>query len=130
VADAGMIGTLIYIKFQSPSRGGHLRGPVGRAQNRDRIGFQSPSRGGHLRGFARAGRRAAALSSFSPLHEGDTSVAEFSALCSAAITEFQSPSRGGHLRGSAVRTAAPVGPPSFSPLHEGDTSVAHRTGRP
>jgi len=86
--------------------------------------------------------------SFSPLHEGDTSVAahSFSAgVASAGFQSpsrgghlrgqdgfqiqgrfewFQSPSRGGHLRGQIPRRPSPPPHLGFSPLHEGDTSVA------
>ncbi len=44
-------------------------------------------------------RRPAAILSFSPLREGDTSVASPSCSSTSSTTEFQSPSRGGHLRG-------------------------------
>ena len=60
--------------------------------------FQSPSRGGHLRGIM-GGGSVRARRSFSPLHEGDTSVAR--------------------EKGDTT-----IDLPSFSPLHEGDTSVA------
>ena len=111
--------------FQSPSRGGHLRGNC-RRWRRDETGkFQSPSRGGHLRG-AEAGRQPRTDSTvsvpftrgtppwrggeanqdhapvgFSPLHEGDTSVARAEISERASLGMFQSPSRGGHLRGPA-----------------------------
>ena len=42
---------------------------------------------------------AKAMKSFSPLHEGDTSVAGSSPSISARVRPFQSPSRGGHLCG-------------------------------
>ena len=61
---------------------------------------------------------------FSPLHEGDTSVALVSADQEPTITGFQSPSRGGHLRGAMSRAMVANRKPCFSPLHEGDTSVA------
>ena len=112
--------------FQSPSRGGHLRGAAGgferagsgvhvsvpftrgtppwpaeRADDgvRDHA-FQSPSRGGHLRGRQRLFQNRRAHLGFSPLHEGDTSVAA----------------------DAGVRPSDPHN--RFSPLHEGDTSVA------
>ena len=118
-------------------------------QGRDRA-FQSPSRGGHLRGSTRRKRESRCLRCFSPLHEGDTSVAGAidSSLQIVMGFAFQSPSRGGHLRGTvdscAQRGTASVSVPftrgtppwpagsmasmtgltCFSPLHEGDTSVA------
>ena len=91
--------------------------------------------------------------SFSPLHEGDTSVATPQALrcilrpvvsvpftkggtpswpmmlsiarTTSPLVMFQSPSLGGHLCGPLL-PAAPLRSPfaCFSPLHEGDTSVA------
>ena len=85
---------------------------------------------------------------FSPLHEGDTSVAHPFQAIPQPVLVFQSPSRGGHLRGFADttnldtvysvsvpftrgtppwRSAPRRSPPArrrFSPLHEGDTSVA------
>ena len=61
---------------------------------------------------------------FSPLHEGDTSVAlKFPAFW-LAFLKFQSPSRGGHLRGYHALGYSHAANVSFSPLHEGDTSVA------
>jgi len=63
--------------FQSPSRGGHLRGWATTRRSRRAQLFQSPSRGGHLRG------------SGSGKHLEEAFV-------------FQSPSRGGHLRGSSA----------------------------
>ena len=43
-----------HIEFQSPSRGGHLRGDVNHSKAKaNRLLFQSPSRGGHLRGQMR-----------------------------------------------------------------------------
>ena len=90
--------------FQSPSRGGHLRGtPPGSARHPPSTPFQSPSRGGHLRGTKPLDCQGVKLDGFSPLHEGDTSV---------ALTYGQHEAV---LRG-------------FSPLHEGDTSVAHIGG--
>ena len=113
--------------------------------------FQSPSRGGHLRGFTTMPSGTVAAFSFSPLHEGDTSVAHRRAgwrlrtmRVSVPFTRgtppwplqrahrrcppfsFQSPSRGGHLRGEPQGAPKRKGVPSFSPLHEGDTSVAIR----
>ena len=192
-----------YLEFQSPSRGGHLRGvrtigpdpqgagvsvpftrgtpPWRNASGEDRaehLLFQSPSRGGHLRGMLcpnvyyllgvsvpftrgtppwpeRAGLEDGISASFSPLHEGDTSVAR-NARCmwlgtyrvsvpftrgtppwpravigpSVNVTPFQSPSRGGHLRGAIDPVPAPPITTSFSPLHEGDTSVAPAPAAP
>ena len=61
---------------------------------------------------------------FSPLHEGDTSVAPESRLNRPLVALFQSPSRGGHLRGGQGPSDRPGIHLRFSPLHEGDTSVA------
>ena len=86
---------------------------------------------------------------FSPLHEGDTSVAQaktphsvFASGVSVPFTRgtppwpasapvstiatcpFQSPSRGGHLRGGYKPSTKDPRNLRFSPLHEGDTSVA------
>ena len=85
--------------FQSPSRGGHLRGFPQLACRQVVFEFQSPSRGGHLRGRRLRRRLALLLFRFSPLHEGDTSVASASSRSHAKNIAFQSPSRGGHLRG-------------------------------
>ena len=88
--------------------------------------FQSPSRGGHLRGAREVSERTRRQLSFSPLHEGDTSVAgprstephgelpvsvpftrgtppwrASAPQWRPADVRFQSPSRGGHLRGAA-----------------------------
>ena len=60
---------------------------------------------------------------FSPLHEGDTSVA-VAARRYAADLPFQSPSRGGHLCGVGTLRTSAAADHRFSPLHEGDTSVA------
>ena len=119
-----------------------------------RFQFQSPSRGGHLRGSRYAIDKATGKISFSPLHEGDTSVAMSKSAGGEIPNWFQSPSRGGHLRGLTERAAPLVGsnvsvpftrgtppwrrpwrckwrwPISFSPLHEGDTSVAGRNAVP
>ena len=46
----------------------------------------------------------AVLSRFSPLHEGDTSVAVVTVIRhGSVVSTFQSPSRGGHLRGALAR---------------------------
>ena len=92
-------------KFQSPSRGGHLRGTAGQGRCRAPgsvsvpftrgtppwlqipltttlyMSFQSPSRGGHLRGGTRS-------------------------LTATVLSAFQSPSRGGHLRGGEIALVA------------------------
>ncbi len=86
--------------FQSPSRGGHLRGGRDKSSSRRGTEFQSPSRGGHLRGVNNRHSPLRNLQGFSPLHEGDTSVARYSTSPTAASSS------------------------RFSPLHEGDTSVA------
>ena len=95
--------------FQSPSRGGHLCGP-GRLRHGGRnCPFQSPSRGGHLCGRGRRSPGKAAVSGFSPLHEGDTSVATPQALRCILRPAFQSPSRGGHLCGPCIaRMTSPL----------------------
>ena len=62
---------------------------------------------------------------FSPLREGDTSVANRSASPAVLISWFQSPSRGGHLRGNPAGISAGSQSFGFSPLREGDTSVAN-----
>jgi len=70
--------------------------------------FQSPSRGGHLRGPHCNPIRGKGANCFSPLHEGDTSVVPRT-LCFVLFSlAFQSPSRGGHLRGVAGRASNPV----------------------
>src|ERR1019366_6615949 len=48
------------------------------------------------------------LPSFSPLHEGDTSVAQRARGVAALLMPFQSPSRGGHLRGGTRSLTATV----------------------
>ena len=161
-------------RFQSPSRGGHLRGaqhlgdhrplvvvsvpftrgtppwrlpissrhgdahgvsvPFTRGtppwprlrsyQDAGLIAFQSPSRGGHLRGIHQHGALPDTIQRFSPLHEGDTSVAVRADAAGEGGSEFQSPSRGGHLRGEGTGRVAVPEITGFSPLHEGDTSVA------
>ena len=63
------------------------------------ITFQSPSRGGHLRGFGFGEVVMSMITCFSPLHEGDTSVAWNRRTDPRSPNSFQSPSRGGHLRG-------------------------------
>ena len=138
--------------FQSPSRGGHLRGQPAVHVRYPVEMFQSPSRGGHLRGAAAIRRERGPIDGFSPLHEGDTSVARqlldplhanigFSPLhegdtsvagradwMACRYVPFQSPSRGGHLRGRGGGAVLPALCGSFSPLHEGDTSVALKAG--
>ena len=64
---------------------------------------------------------------FSPLHEGDTSVAFTRRSDIVGGAKFQSPSRGGHLRGAEALLGRPQSS-GFSPLHEGDTSVAMTAG--
>ena len=92
-------GVMLNLEFQSPSRGGHLRG-IRRGNHRGGNElFQSPSRGGHLRGFGAPHLRERLYFGFSPLHEGDTSVAVRGSERMPAPIRFQSPSRGGHLRG-------------------------------
>ncbi|SPF49612.1 hypothetical protein SBA4_4120015 [Candidatus Sulfopaludibacter sp. SbA4] len=66
----------------------------------------------------------AGVCGFSPLHEGDTSVASPHVSGTAASPMFQSPSRGGHLRGAGFGGGGDFRSVGFSPLHEGDTSVA------
>jgi len=85
-------------RFQSPSRGGHLRGAHAASAAYPIQPFQSPSRGGHLRGHAQVSA-IRFLSCFSPLREGDTSVALNKKVETPTAGRFQSPSRGGHLRG-------------------------------
>ena len=135
--------------FQSPSRGGHLRGPLPQAGPASYHTFQSPSRGGHLRGlvaptwtpapgkvsvpFARGtppwargkGRSAKASLSFSPLREGDTSVGPVPVLVGRSIIDSFSPLREGDTSVVARPPAQGViiDIQSFSPLREGDTSV-------
>src|ERR1019366_5657041 len=94
-----------YALFQSPSRGGHLRGGSGAGGGRGGDLFQSPSRGGHLRG-GDSTRPHGSSSGFIPLHEGDSSVALCVGVNGPAKHEFQSPSRGGHLRGLAAAVIA------------------------
>ena len=89
-----------YSLFQSPSRGGHLCGPAPGDGSAPRATFQSPSRGGHLCGAGAGIAGDCLVRCFSPLHEGDTSVAQLSAY----LGDYKLP--------------------GFSPLHEGDTSVA------
>ena len=116
--------------FQSPSRGGHLRGNLRIHRRLPGYWFQSPSRGGHLRGLRLHPDFGFAYFGFSPLHEGDTSVAAWAPRAtqpnvqvSVPFTrgtppwhhrarphdrlhqQFQSPSRGGHLRGHAIPCA-------------------------
>ena len=73
------------------------------------------------------GRARATSGRFSPLHEGDTSVAIPIARIRLTIPQFQSPSRGGHLCGCEVLDVGGAVRERFSPLHEGDTSVAQLT---
>ena len=84
--------------------------------------FQSPSRGGHLRGSMPIPRMADGLS-FSPLHEGDTSVAVAGVVRDTRFLSF-SPLHEGDT--SVAPRKAPLlwSDLRFSPLHEGDTSVA------
>ena len=98
--DAAVPASVTVPGFQSPSRGGRLCGTGSLAVQVQSLGFQSPSRGGRLCGSPRLGLRGTRNSGFSPLHEGDASVAwrPESGAASAAFC--------------------------FSPLHEGDASVA------
>ena len=164
-------------KFQSPSRGGHLCGQVACRPVRPYLTVSVPfTRGTPLWLRIDASRRYSypvsvpftrgtplwqSLPSvtqrtglgFSPLHEGDTSVATSGSCVAGASAPFQSPSRGGHLCGfceaSHPRCRDNVSVPftrgtplwrisrmlrfslvcGFSPLHEGDTSVAAICGR-
>ena len=142
-------------EFQSPSRGGRLCGCTDMVYCHYRLHtFQSPSRGGRLCGGQRGrqGHAGAHVSvpftrgtplwlktvpflridpiCFSPLHEGDASVAQ----------------AGGEGAGEQRHVSVPFtrgtplwyvnSPPvfldhteGFSPLHEGDASVANRRGR-
>ena len=88
--------------FQSPSRGGHLRGAAIKVSGVSNYEFQSPSRGGHLRGPGTPASAPYRRRCFSPLHEGDTSVAMRKANTTCFRSLFQSPSRGGHLRGGSI----------------------------
>src|ERR1039458_9652683 len=133
--------------FQSPSRGGHLRGPGFQGCARFHGQSFSPLHEGDTSVAVERAIRVVLAVRFSPLHEGDTSVARRFALGYRSLPRFQSPSRGGHLRGFThtlniplYRVSVPFTrgtppwplhyPPwlpcllSFSPLHEGDTSVA------
>ena len=140
--------------FQSPSRGGHLRGNLRIHRRLPGYWFQSPSRGGHLRGLRLHPDFGFAYFGFSPLHEGDTSVAAWAPRATQPNVQvsvpftrgtppwrtgrhaaalpgiwFQSPSRGGHLRGAGKLLTKAVYRVGFSPLHEGDTSVARGSRR-
>ena len=134
-------------QFQSPSRGGHLRGhcsiwwltfvalcfsplregDTSVAYTRIRRTyldwrFQSPSRGGHLRGLARLSAPLLVNLFQSPSRGGHLRGGWRDGHGSRQHG-FQSPSRGGHLRG-AIMSDIPERPVGFSPLREGDTSVA------
>ena len=113
--------------FQSPSRGGHLRGDGRQLGGACGIGFQSPSRGGHLRGSLVAASWRYFFFCFSPLHEGDTSVALGGRVWSGRRRLVSVP----FTRGTPpwLAHAAPFAREfkSFSPLHEGDTSVARKS---
>src|ERR1035437_1413895 len=89
--------------FQSPSRGGHLRGQ-GRAHDAryNTPEFQSPSRGGHLRGsftlFSGGPLRPVSV----PFARGTPPWRSSPWLWELWRFAFQSPSRGGHLRGDRL----------------------------
>ena len=111
--------------FQSPSRGGHLRGTPRLLEAICGLAVSVPFTRGTPPWLEREKRKLIRQNSFSPLHEGDTSVAgvrpgrtNLTPLVSVPFTRgtppwlvpagtgiqaasgFQSPSRGGHLRGT------------------------------
>ena len=86
--------------------------------------FQSPSRGGHLRGPFKTIIIVVLVVGFSPLHEGDTSVAVLNVvILYQPFTRF-SPLHEGDTSVAPLPGRPQRGRPGFSPLHEGDTSVA------
>ncbi len=99
-------------RFQSPSRGGHLRGTGADLIVQVTKKFQSPSRGGHLRGgttSSRCRRRFRLVSV--PFTRGTPPWQSLPGTRIDRYRQFQSPSRGGHLRGG----------------HEGENNTAIRS---
>ena len=90
--------------FQSPSRGGHLRGHGDEHLDTATQHVSVPFTRGTPPWQRRTRANLRIRSCFSPLHEGDTSVAKTAPNALAVSTMFQSPSRGGHLRGRYGRT--------------------------
>ena len=88
--------------------------------------FQSPSRGGHLRRDVVFAVTLAGFESFSPLHEGDTSVGAPGRAGCQANSRF-SPLHEGDTSVGVWRWELEQRFVGFSPLHEGDTSVGTRT---
>jgi len=109
--------------FQSPSRGGHLRGVAPYTTGPLASLFQSPSRGGHLRGGPTTAHHSTMLMFQSPSRGGHLRGHGAGTTCHV-VEWFQSPSRGGHLRGAGIGAVASACTVRFSPLREGDTSVA------
>ena len=153
VALAEVVEVAAHAVFQSPSRGGHLCGALVLADSEAHVDVSVPFTRGTPLWLSVATGGGFAVPGFSPLHEGDTSVANGASGAGVFVcTMFQSPSRGGHLCGDAkprptvaqILVSVPFtrGTPlwrclalstwtpdtGFSPLHEGDTSVAMISG--
>ena len=86
--------------------------------------FQSPSRGGHLRGVVLERAITNRHICFSPLHEGDTSVAMASLASATTRHSVSVPFTRGTPPWHRLPAARRCHSTCFSPLHEGDTSVA------
>ena len=69
------------------------------------------------------------IQGFSPLHEGDTSVAQDSGDVAHAVRECFSPLHEGDTSVASAMDSTGNNRSRFSPLHEGDTSVAHALQR-
>ena len=85
--------------FQSPSRGGHLCGAMTPTPWPSSSPVSVPFTRGTPLWLATRAYRPNPIVGFSPLHEGDTSVAESPRDMRLLPLWFQSPSRGGHLCG-------------------------------
>ena len=134
--------------FQSPSRGGRLCGPAvplcrlchhtvsvpftrgtplwqfTSTRRLRRLLVSVPFTRGTPLWLAASFEEHGQIQRFSPLHEGDASVAVPKLPETTAVIEFQSPSRGGRLCGTPGSCTGHAACNSFSPLHEGDASVA------
>ena len=107
--------------FQSPSRGGHLCGRYLEELPLSYSPVSVPFTRGTPLWLLNTSRQSNYLICFSPLHEGDTSVAPGCDPLQRGRSQFQSPSRGGHL----------CGPPSARPNRQGqNVSVPFTRGTP
>ena len=114
--------SVMFRLFQSPSRGGHLRGACQRHEVAGLCAFQSPSRGGHLRGSQRFNGMNSSSAVSVPFTRGTPPWCVWTAMMTRCFN-VSVPFTRGTPPWCALRLAKHMCNTCFSPLHEGDTSV-------